>query len=147
MSGAHKKLQVLAAIVVLAAVAWLIAGRGLVNYDTLYSLAWGRELSEGRSLFLSAPFTPTLHPFGILLGLLLSPFSKTVVTGVHGVAATDIVVVLAFLTLGAMLWLTYALGALWFGRWAGALAALIMLTRRPLLDFGARATLTSPMWR
>ena len=144
MSSSRNKLQAVAGIVLLAALAWLIAGRGLINYDTLYSLVWGRELSEGRSLFLSAPFTPTLHPFGILLGLLLSPFSKTVVSGVHGVAATDIVVVLAFLTLGAMLWLTYALGALWFGRWAGALAALIMLTRRPLLDFGARAYVDIP---
>jgi hypothetical protein len=144
MSSARNRLQVVAAIVALAAVAWLLAGRGLVNYDTLYSLVWGRELSEGLSLDLSAPFTPTLHPFGILLGLVLSPFSKTVASGVHGVAATDIVVVLAFLALGAMLWLTYALGALWFGRWAGALAALIMLTRRPLLDFGARAYVDIP---
>lgn len=144
MNSARNRLEVAAAMVALAALAWLIAGRGLVNYDTLYSLVWGRELSEGLSLDLSAPFTPTLHPFGILLGLLLSPFSKTVVSGVHGVAATDIVVVLAFLALGAMLWLTYALGALWFGRWAGALAALIMLTRRPLLDFGARAYVDIP---
>lgn len=144
MSNARSKVQVAAAIVALAAVAWLLAGRGLVNYDTLYSLVWGRELSEGLSLDLSAPFTPTLHPFGILLGLVLSPFSKTVASGVHGVAATDIVVVLAFLALGAMLWLTYALGSLWFGPWAGALAALIMLTRRPLLDFGARAYVDIP---
>jgi hypothetical protein len=144
VSNSRSKLQVAAAIVALAAIAWLIAGRGLVNYDTLYSLVWGRELSEGRSLFLSAPLTPTLHPFGVLLGLLLAPFSKTVVSGVHGVAATDIVLVLAFLALGAMLWLTYALGSFWFGRWAGALAALIMLTRRPLLDFGARAYVDIP---
>ena len=144
MSSARRKVQAAAAIVALAAVAWLIAGRGLINYDTLYSLVWGRELSEGHSLYLGAPFTPTLHPFGTLLGILLSPFSKTVVAGVHGVAATDIVAVLAFLALGVMLWLTYALGSLWFGPWAGALATLIMITRRPLLDFGARAYVDIP---
>ena len=109
MSNARAKAEAVAAIVALAAAAWLIAGRGLINYDTLYSLVWGRELSEGHSLYLGAPFTPTLHPFGTLLGILFAPFSKTVVAGVHGVAATDIVAVLAFLALGAMLWLTYAL--------------------------------------
>ncbi len=144
MSAARSRAQAAAAIVALAAIAWLIAGRGLVNYDTLYSLVWGRELSEGGSLSLSAPFTPTMHPLGVLLGVLLAPLSRNVVAGVHGVAATDIVVVLAFLALGAMLWLTYALGSLWFGRWAGVLAALIMLTRRPLLDFGARAYVDIP---
>ncbi len=144
MSAARSRLQVGATVVALAALAWLIVGRGLVNYDTLYALDWGRELSDGRSLFFDAPFTPTLHPFGILLGIVLAPFSKTVVAGVHGVAATDIVIVLAFIALGALLWLTYTLGTLWFGRWAGLLAALIMLTRRPLLDFGARAYVDIP---
>ena len=110
MNSARNRLEVAAAIVALAALAWLIAGRGLVNYDTLYSLVWGRELSEGLSLDLSAPFTPTLHPVGILLGLLLSPFSRMVAGGVHGVAATDIVTVLAFLALGRTLWRPDALG-------------------------------------
>ncbi|MSX02321.1 MAG: hypothetical protein F2813_04075 [Actinobacteria bacterium] len=144
MSGSRSRIQAVAAIVALAALAWLLAGRGLVNYDTLYSLVWGRELSEGQSLVLTTPFAPTLHPFGIVLGILLSPFSKTVAAGVHGVAATDIVLVLAFLALGALIWLTYKLGSFWFGPWAGVLAALIMITRRPLLDFGARAFVDIP---
>ncbi len=144
MSNARGKVQATASIVALAAISWLIVGRGLVNYDMLYSLVWGRELSDGRSLELGAAFTPTLHPLGTLYGILLSPFSKTVVAGVHGVAATDIVIVVAFLSLGALVWLTYKLGSFWFGPWAGVLAALIMITRRPLLDFGARAFVDIP---
>lgn len=144
MRNARGKVQALAAIVGLAALSWLIAGRGLINYDMLYSLVWGRELSDGRSLELGAAFTPTLHPLGTLYGILLAPFSKTVVAGVHGVATTDIVIVVAFLSLGALLWLIYELGTLWFGRWAGVAATLIMLTRRPLLDFGARAFVDIP---
>ena len=144
MSGARNIVQALAAIVALAALSWLIVGRGLVNYDTLYSLVWGRELTDGQSLVLTTPFAPTLHPFGTLLGIVMAPFSKTVVAGVHGVAATEIILVLAFLALGALIWLTYKLGSFWFGPWAGVLAALIMITRRPLLDFGARAFVDIP---
>ena len=144
MSNARGKVQATASIVALAAISWLIVGRGLVNYDMLYSLVWGRELSDGLSLELGAAFTPTLHPLGTLYGILLAPFSKTVVAGVHGAATIDIVIVVAFLSLGTLLWLIYELGTLWFGRWAGVAAALIMLTRRPLLDFGARAFVDIP---
>ncbi len=144
MSSARGKVQATASIVALAAISWLIVGRGLVNYDMLYSLVWARELSDGRTLELGAAFTPTLHPLGTLYGILLAPFSKTVVAAVHGVAATDIVIVVAFLSLGALVWLTYKLGSFWFGPWAGVLAALIMITRRPLLDFGARAFVDIP---
>jgi len=31
----------------LGLVAWALAGRGLVNYDTLYALVWGRDLTHG----------------------------------------------------------------------------------------------------
>lgn len=144
MGATRSKAQAAASIVALAAISWLIVGRGLVNYDTLYSLVWGRQITQGQSLILTTPFAPTLHPLGTLLGLILAPFSKTVVAGVHGVAATDIVLVLAFLALGALIWLTYKLGSFWFGPWAGVLAALIMITRRPLLDFGARAFIDIP---
>ena len=52
--------------------------------------------------------------------------------------------VLAFLALGALAWLAYALGAQWFGPAAGALAALILITRQPVLSFGARAYVDLP---
>ena len=32
---------------VLGLVAWALVGRGLVNYDTLYALVWGRDLAHG----------------------------------------------------------------------------------------------------
>ena len=34
-----------AALAALAAALWLLVGRGLVNYDTLYSLVWGRQIA------------------------------------------------------------------------------------------------------
>ena len=51
---------------------------------------------------------------------------------------------LAFLSLGALGWLTYELGAHWFGPAAGAVAALLILTRIPVLSFGVRAYVDIP---
>ena len=133
-----------AALGALAAALWALAGTGLVNYDTLYSLVWGRELVEGRSPDLDLPLAPTPHPLGTLLGVLLAPLSVANDAGVHGQAATGVTLVLAFLALAALGWVTYALGSAWFGPWAGVVAAAIILTRRPVLDFGARAYVDIP---
>ena len=61
-----------------------------------------------------------------------------------GDAAQPIWVVLAFLALGALGWLSYELGAHWFGPAAGAVAALVILTRLPVLSFGVRAYVDIP---
>ncbi len=51
---------------------------------------------------------------------------------------------LGFLALSACGWVVYALGAEWFGRAAGALAALILITRVPILSYGVRAYVDVP---
>ena len=53
-------------------------------------------------------------------------------------------VALGFLALSACGWVIYRLGAQWFGRAAGALAALIFLTRVPVLSYGVRAYVDLP---
>ena len=55
-------------------------------------------------------------------GIVLTPF---------GDAGQTLWVVIAFLALGALGWLTYELGAHWFGPAAGVVAALLILTRDP----------------
>jgi hypothetical protein len=52
--------------------------------------------------------------------------------------------VLAFLSLGALAWVVFELGLAWFGAAAGALAAVIILTRQPVLSFGVRAYIDIP---
>ena len=42
----------------LGLLSWAIVGRGLVNYDTLYALVWGRDLAHGRSPDLTVPLAP-----------------------------------------------------------------------------------------
>ncbi|MGO9321142.1 MAG: hypothetical protein ACLQBY_10125 [Solirubrobacteraceae bacterium] len=114
----------------------VIAGVGFANYDTLYALAWGGQLSRGSTPAYSVPIAPTPHPLVEALGLLLAPL------GPH--AVENVTVALAFLALSACGWVIYKLGAHWFGRAAGALAALIFLTRAEVLSYGVRAYIDVP---
>jgi hypothetical protein len=118
-----------------AAVAWLLVGTGFANYDAAYSLVWGRDLARGQLPNYDVPVSPTPHPLSNLAGAILSPL---------GDGAETALVVIAFLALGALAALTYALGKRWFGTAAGVLAAAIVITRQPILSFGARAYLDIP---
>jgi hypothetical protein len=119
-----------------AVVLWVIAGVGFANYDTLYALAWGGQLARGETPQYGIPIAPTPHPLVEALGVLLSPLSPSSVEGVT--------VALGFLALSACGWVVYRLGSLWFGRAAGALAALILVTRVPVLSYGVRAYVDIP---
>jgi hypothetical protein len=114
----------------------VIAGVGYANYDTLYALAWGGQLSRGTTPAYGVPIAPTPHPLLEALGLVLAPLGPR--------AAEDITVALGFLALSTCGWAIYRLGAEWFGRAAGALAALIFLTRAEVLSYGVRAYVDLP---
>ena len=45
-----------------AVVLRLIAGVGFANYDTLYALAWGGQLSRGQAPAYELPIAPTPQP-------------------------------------------------------------------------------------
>jgi hypothetical protein len=116
--------------VALAAIVFLVAAPArFLNYDTEYALLWGHDLAHGRVPDYDVPFAPTPHPLATLVGLL----------GSEGVF-----VALAFLALGALGWLTYALGRAWFNGPTGVLAALIVLTREPVFSYGVRAYVDIP---
>jgi hypothetical protein len=108
---------------------------GFPNYDTIYALLWGRELGEGLSPDRGAALPPTPHPLAELFGLLTSPLND---------GAIDLTMVVAYLSLGLVGYLVYRLGALWFDRPIGAVAALIVLTRAPFLSNGLRAYVDLP---
>jgi hypothetical protein len=114
-----------------AAALRLITGVGFANYDTLYALTWGGQLARGHTPTYDVPIAPTPHPLLEALGLVLAPL------GPHG--AEQVTVALGFIALSACGLVVYRLGAEWFGRAAGALAALVLLTRVPLLSYGVRA--------
>ena len=108
---------------------------GFPNYDTIYALAWGRELAHGVSPDYGAALPPTPHPLADLLGLVTTPL---------GNGAIDVTMVIAYLSLGLAGYLVYRLGTLWFDRPIGAIAALIVLTRAPYLSNGLRAYVDLP---
>jgi hypothetical protein len=114
----------------------LIYGVAFANYDTLYALAWGGQLAQGETPAYGVPIAPTPHPLLEIAGVILRPLSPHL--------EIELVVALGFLALAACSWVLYELGARWFGRAAGALAALIFLTRVPVLSDGVRAYLDIP---
>jgi hypothetical protein len=124
------------AIVLGAMLLWAIAGVGFVNYDTLYALVWGQQLSRGELPQYNLPIAPTPHPLIEALGIPLSPLGAS--------ATTTVTVALAFLALSACGWVVYQLGRAWFGRAAGIVAALVLLTRVPVLSYGVRAYVDIP---
>jgi hypothetical protein len=109
---------------------------GFANYDALYTLVWGQQLGRGETPQYDLPVAPTPHPLAEVVGLVLSPLS-----GAH---AEDVLVVVAYLTLGALGYLLFRLGSLWFAWPVGVLAAAIFLTREPVLSYGVRAYVDLP---
>ncbi len=114
----------------------VIGGVGFANYDTLYALVWGGELARGTTPQYGIPIAPTPHPLVEALGFALSPLSPR--------AIEDVTVALGFLALSACAWAVYRLGALWFNRPAGVVAALLLITRVPILSYGVRAYVDVP---
>lgn len=108
---------------------------GFPNYDTIYALVWGRELAHGVSPDYGAALPPTPHPLTDLLGLVTTPL---------GDGAITVTMIVAYASLGLIGWLVYKLGATWFDRWIGAVAAVIVLTRAPYLSNGLRAYIDLP---
>jgi hypothetical protein len=108
---------------------------GFPNYDTIYALVWGRELAHGMSPDYGSALPPTPHPLTDLIGLLATPL---------GDGAITVTMAIAYASLGLIGFFVYRLGALWFDRWIGAVAAAIVLTRAPFLSNGLRAYIDLP---
>ncbi len=108
---------------------------GFPNYDTIYALVWGRELAHGMSPDVGSALPPTPHPLTELIGLVTTPL---------GDGAITVTMAIAYAALGLIGFFIYRLGAIWFDRWVGAVAAAIVLTRAPFLSNGLRAYIDLP---
>lgn len=93
------------------------------NYDSVYSLLWGRELLHGVKPSFEAYHAPTEHPLAIAFGLVLAPF---------GEGADRIMLFAALASFLAMIAGIYRLGRSSFTPAVGFVAALILATR---MDF------------
>ncbi|HEX4760842.1 MAG TPA: glycosyltransferase family 39 protein, partial [Thermoleophilaceae bacterium] len=104
-------------------------GRTFLNYDTFYSLLWGGDLAHGRIPDYKVPFAPTPHPLAEAAGIVASLF---------GDSGEAVMLALVIAALGALVVGVFRLGEQLFGRWVGVLAALIVATRVPFLNYGIR---------
>lgn len=104
-------------------------GRTFLGYDTFYALLWGGDLAHGRTPDYRVPVAPTPHPLAVLLGLPASLF---------GSSGEAVMLALVILAVGALVVGVFRLGERLFGRAVGILAALIVATRVPLLNYGIR---------
>jgi hypothetical protein len=105
------------------------------NYDSAYSLIWGRELLDGALPSFDAYRTPTEHPLAVAFGAVLAPL---------GDAAPRVwlaVTVFAFCLLVAGV---YRLGRAAFTPWVGAVAGLLVLSRLDYAFLAARGYIDVP---
>ena len=122
-----------AALVGLAVFAFF--GHAFLNYDSFYALLWGSDLAHGRSPDFEAAVAPTPHPLLVLVSVPLS---------VVGDAAEDVLLAAGLLALGLLAVGLFRLGQELFGTAVGALAAAIVVTRVPVLNFGIRGYVDIP---
>ncbi len=105
------------------------------NYDSMYSLLWGRELLHGHQPSFEAYRAPTEHPLGVVFGALLALLGR----------GADRVLVLAtlasFVVLVAGL---YRLGRASFTPLVGVVAGLILCTRFDFPFLAARGYIDIP---
>ena len=136
--------RTLGVIGLLGAVAWALTGRGLVNYDTLYAVVWGRDIAHGTLPDYDVSLAPTPHPLATLGGVVLAPLERRRPRRPRRGRRRPSCSSAPSPRSARSAWVVYRLGAAWFNPAAGALAAAIVLTRRPVLDFGSRAYVDIP---
>ena len=118
------------AVPVLAAATYLAYGRGFVNSDAMWSLAWGRQLAHLQTPAYELGATP--HPLSNLLGIVLSPLGASAEPALH---------VLGYLAVGTLVYATGLLAYRLFGPLAAVIAAGLIASRVTLVFYGALAFL------
>ena len=129
-------LQHAAAAAAIGGLTWLIFSRAFLNYDTLYSLIWGRDVVQGRTPDYETVLAPTPHPLAEAVGAFASLLGED-----GGYTA---MLGLAMLAFGAFVWGVFLLGKESFGLAAGVLAAFVVATRDPFLSQAVRAYVDIP---
>lgn len=135
MTAARRALPDVLAAGGIALAIWLFFGHAFLNYDSFYALVWGDELVHGESPGYEVSLAPTPHPLAVALGAALSPL---------GDGAEAAFLALVLLAVGALCVGLFRLGAELFAWPVGLVAAAIVATRVPVLDFGVRGYVDLP---
>jgi hypothetical protein len=105
------------------------------NYDSYYSLLWGRELLHGIKPSFDGYRTPTEHPLAVAFGMLLSIVGDPADRIMVGATLASFVVLAAGL---------YRLAAASFGTLVGLAAGALLCTRFDFPFLAARAYIDIP---
>jgi hypothetical protein len=100
------------------------------NYDSAYSLIWGRELVDGILPSFDAYRAPTQHPLAVAVGAVLSLLGDE--------AAPRAWLLLSVASFCLLVAGVYRLGRAAFGPWVGAVAALLVCSRLDYAFLAAR---------
>jgi hypothetical protein len=122
-------------VLVLASVAGFLAYPTYPNYDSYYSLLWGRELVGLHALSFEAYRAPTEHPLAIAFGALLTPL---------GDVADRVMVAFAVLAFVVLVAGVYALAKTAFTPLVGFAAAALLATRFDFPFLAARGYIDVP---
>src|SRR4051812_6125603 len=105
------------------------------NYDSYYSLLWGREVLDLQAPFFQGFRVPTEHPLAIAVGALFS---------LAGDGGDRVWVGMTLATYLWLVWGIYKLGRIAFTPLIGAIAALLLLTRFDFAFLAARGYIDVP---
>jgi hypothetical protein len=116
-------------VLVVAAVVGFLAYPTYPNYDSLYSMLWGREILEGRLPVFDAYRAPTPHPLATFVGVLVAPLG-------HG--AERVWIALCVIAFVALVVGVYRLTRTAFTPLVGLVAALLLCSRFDFAFYAAR---------
>jgi hypothetical protein len=105
------------------------------NYDSYYSLIWGREILHGSKPSFEAYRAPTEHPLAVAFGAVMSLF------GDFGGRLLVLCTLASFL---ALVWGVYRLGRVAFTPLIGLIAAALLVTRFDFPFLAARGYVDIP---
>jgi hypothetical protein len=105
------------------------------NYDSYYSLIWGRELLHGHAPSFEVYRGPTEHPLAVIFGAVLS---------ILGRPADRVMVFCTFVSFLLLVWGVYRLGRIAFTPLVGGVAALLLCSRFDFPFLAARAYVDIP---
>lgn len=116
---------------------WLVlSGVAVVNYDTLYALLWGRQLIDGAPVDFTAAGAPTPHPLLTLAGAIGALIWGDNLGSAHSLS---LIAWFGYFATCASAVLLGLVAKRSLGATAGVIAALLLLTREPVLSYGVRA--------
>jgi hypothetical protein len=133
----HRLTYALLALGALAVVAVFLVVRTYPNYDTYYTLVWGKELANWQLPDYDVFRTPTPHPLSTFVGWAMAPFGS----------ASDRILVLASLfgLLGFYV-ATFVFTERLLGRTIALIALAVMLTRTDMQLLALRAMFDLPFY-